>query len=660
VNRRDVLGALALIGLITGVTAWMLGHLGGFQWDADEGINLMKALMLNAGYPLYSRIWADQPPGFTVLLAMAFCLFGTSVEVGRALTALHSAVALLAVAWLVGELGGNWLGALAAVGLLAIAPNFFWAARAVMIGLPALALTALAVAAALAYARTGQRRWLVVAGLVFAAGLLEKLIYSYVALPIALAVAWRRPPGAWLRERRAVAGDLVLLGASGAVPILLTLLAFDPRAMLPQVVGIFLDAQSTYTLRIASNWGKLTRYLLIDNFGLLGLAGYGLAWLVWQRSRGAAVVVSWLALTVIALLTHVPIWPKHHFLPLLLLACVLAGLAVSHLARALRDLAGRRFRPLLLVAGALAVALCVAGLDWMLAIDGYLFEARSYETKRTRRLPADRSYLSAAEAIRYLQSTVAPGGFIVTDYPILAFRAGLQMPPELIVISGKRVDVGALSSRDLIRFTRDYPVAAVVPWDEKLVTFTGFMAWLESRYRLAETFGEGHAVYFPAGPLPPATHRLDVRLGDGIALLGYDLETNDERRTTNDKRQTTSWSLVVGPSSILRVTLYWQALAQIPTDYTVFTHLVDATGRLVAQHDSPPVNGAWPTRDWVEGETVIDTHTIVISPDTPAGDYTLLVGMYDSATQQRLPVTDGQGHRLAADQVVLTTVGVTR
>jgi hypothetical protein len=39
------------------------------EFDADEGINAIKAMMVLRGYHLYSQIWSDRPPVFTVLLA---------------------------------------------------------------------------------------------------------------------------------------------------------------------------------------------------------------------------------------------------------------------------------------------------------------------------------------------------------------------------------------------------------------------------------------------------------------------------------------------------------------------------------------------------------------------------------------------------------------
>ena len=93
-----------------------------------------------------------------------------------------------------------------------------------------------------------------------------------------------------------------------------------------------------------------------------------------------------------------------------------------------------------------------------------------------------------------------------------------------------------------------------------------------------------------------------------------------------------------------RITLYWQALNSLPTPYTVFVHLVDAEGHLIAQHDGPPAGGAYPTPFWSPGDIVPDEHVLRLPRAPSPGRYQLRVGLYDSATQQRLPLeTEANG-----------------
>lgn len=97
------------------------------------------------------------------------------------------------------------------------------------------------------------------------------------------------------------------------------------------------------------------------------------------------------------------------------------------------------------------------------------------------------------------------------------------------------------------------------------------------------------------------------------------------------------------PGNQLTLNLEWRADAKPARDYTVFVHLEDAAGKVVKQQDNPPVDGDYPTRLWDSGERVIDTFTIPLQ-GLPAGEYKVLVGLYDSETLERLPVTDANGN----------------
>jgi len=144
----------------------------------------------------------------------------------------------------------------------------------------------------------------------------------------------------------------------------------------------------------------------------------------------------------------------------------------------------------------------------------------------------------------------------------------------------------------------------------------------------------------PAEAQPPS-HRLVVRLGQHIQLLGYDLPRTSVR---------------AGES--LALALHWQALSTPPSDYTVFTQLIGPDGRVWGQQDNPPQGGRYPTSAWSAGDKVVDRYLIPVRPDAPAGLYHLWVGMYTLSTGARLPALDEQGQRLADDAIVLAEVRV--
>ena len=112
----------------------------------------------------------------------------------------------------------------------------------------------------------------------------------------------------------------------------------------------------------------------------------------------------------------------------------------------------------------------------------------------------------------------------------------------------------------------------------------------------------------------PAIERGD-QIGNLAKLQGYDLEQQEGQ---------------------VDITFYWQAENNTDSDYTIFVHLLDQNGNRVAQGDSPPQNGTFPTTIWEAGDTIKDTHTILLPEDLQTGDYKIAIGFYDPITGQRI------------------------
>jgi hypothetical protein len=138
----------------------------------------------------------------------------------------------------------------------------------------------------------------------------------------------------------------------------------------------------------------------------------------------------------------------------------------------------------------------------------------------------------------------------------------------------------------------------------------------------------------------PVPNAVDFSFEDRIALVGYDLD----RRTSQ-------------PGETIHLTLYWQALAEMGEDYTVFTHVLGEEDRLWAQMDSQPQGGAAPTSSWQVGRVIEDHYDLTIKPDTPPDVYDVEVGLYLSTTGRRLGVLD-EGGRLRDNRVLLSKVRV--
>jgi hypothetical protein len=126
-----------------------------------------------------------------------------------------------------------------------------------------------------------------------------------------------------------------------------------------------------------------------------------------------------------------------------------------------------------------------------------------------------------------------------------------------------------------------------------------------------DTTSLGRIVLPPAGPCS-IPDNAGATLGEAVRLAGYAVKPDGVR-------------------------LCWEALRPLDADYTVFVHVLDASGALVAAGDGPPNSGLYPTTAWATGERVDDWHPVVV----PVGAW-VEVGLYRLDTGERLAV-DGTG-----------------
>ena len=131
--------------------------------------------------------------------------------------------------------------------------------------------------------------------------------------------------------------------------------------------------------------------------------------------------------------------------------------------------------------------------------------------------------------------------------------------------------------------------------------------------------------------VPPVDNPQSVLLGEQVRLLGASSEAP------------------IAPGEPFTVTLVWQAAVAPQGAYTVFVHLVDDAGKIVAQSDAPPAAG-YATDRWLPGEVVVDSHTL--HPQV-SGRYQLLVGMYDPVSGQRLTAQTETGQSMPEQAIPL-------
>jgi len=138
-------------------------------------------------------------------------------------------------------------------------------------------------------------------------------------------------------------------------------------------------------------------------------------------------------------------------------------------------------------------------------------------------------------------------------------------------------------------------------------------------------------VTFTATPTTIPSGESEARFEKGLTLVGHRLTA-------------------VSPQE-LRLSLLWRAEAEIEMDYTVFVHLTHDEA-ILAQDDSFPAGGYYPTSLWRVGDIVSDEHTLALPEPYDPGRHKLIVGFYQLETLHRLQVLDEAGQPVS-DHLIL-------
>ncbi len=518
--RRDAAGWLALATLAVAYFALSTRWLGFYAWGVDEGMYLMRARMMGHGFALYRDIWFNHPPLLVLLVRLAFDAAGESVAAARWVPLACASLGLAATAAVARALGG-WRAAFAAAALLAATPLFFGLSRAVMASLPALALAMAAVALALGHqaaTRAGRRgralAALAASGLAFGLGLAIKLIALPWLAPLALVLldghaaagGGRRPTRRWPWRRLAI--DAALWGALAALPLAWVAARYGLGAVSSQAVGSLATARAELGFDLAGNVAKLLESLVEGQLAIAALGVFALAAGLAAGATGAGAVAAgdrapitgvgddsdaprarlwrivavWLAASLAAVLLHSPIW-SHHYLLLVFPLAAAAGDGAWRVAGALRGAAR----------AGVGDAATSSAADRARAGDGgwraFAWTAvaaalLSAPVQAVRLVDSTRAWDAAAgAAIARLGEAARPGDYVITDSPMIAFRAGLLVPPDLCDPGKKRIDAGELTVDDVLADIDRFAPAAVLLWEGRLSRgpFGGFPAALEAR-----------------------------------------------------------------------------------------------------------------------------------------------------------------------------------
>ncbi|MFQ5612672.1 MAG: ArnT family glycosyltransferase [Anaerolineae bacterium] len=646
------------------ITALLRGDLAGTYWHFYPGVTMTwtDAIGLGLGW-LLARLGGDSS------LAFSQYLYGNLVDLlvaARLPYAVLSALFSPALFVLLRRLFDDGL-ALAAALLVALDPFFLAHSRLAHGDMPVSVFMALSALAFFLHMRQNERKWLVFSGLMGGLAALTKAPGQFIA-PFVIVVAL----GHWLAasfqarqlDRTLAWRWLVDLLIWGGVALLLFVALWpamwvDPAGtvgrLLAETLGKVEEGHLVYFRGRPTLDPGLGFYLTVIPFRLtpltslgallsLGLLGYGLLRRATlpdpDRRFQAGLFLVWVFVVLILLGGNLsPKKQDRYLLPLFPMLDVLAALGWLGLWRLLES---RRRRGVVPVASsgtsrpALAVVLALVAAQAALSLPHHPYYL-AYFNPLLGGLPRAVTTTLVGwgegmeQAAAYLNQKPNAESLYVASTPsqtFLPYFAGrgenfytndVALRADYVVIYLAQKQRRAPSPEIVSYFEGQTPEYVVEIEDVPYV-------WVYANQPLITP------------EAPPDGSPANIGFGQVMRLAGYKLAAGGEEDT-------------------LQATLFWHALPPIAGDtgpcreqvvervahlvcdrknYTVSARVVDAEGRMVGQHDSPPANGLLPTGQWRPGDYVRDAHAIPLPPELPAGRYRLETVVYQAETGQVL------------------------
>ena len=180
------------------------------------------------------------------------------------------------------------------------------------------------------------------------------------------------------------------------------------------------------------------------------------------------------------------------------------------------------------------------------------------------------------------------------------------------------------------------PLEPILAWAVNLgliaLSLVALLGYLRPAYARPAAWAEGAALPNP----------VDIQFDTLARLRGYAIDTT-----------------AVRPGEPIGIDLYWEVTGQPPGDYLLFVHLVDSqTGALVAQRDTHPGLGNFPSSQWRPGDRFVERLRLYV-PETAYVPATaeVRVGLYAPGSY-RLGITDAATGAGLGDSFPLGAVDV--
>jgi 4-amino-4-deoxy-L-arabinose transferase-like glycosyltransferase len=207
----------------------------------------------------------------------------------------------------------------------------------------------------------------------------------------------------------------------------------------------------------------------------------------------------------------------------------------------------------------------------------------------------------------------------------------------------------------------------------------GNLRWIDARYSLLLPEGQTARLLVPSStPLHPAFGAL-VQMIEQVDIRPDDLDpsftlyqVNSQQLAAGDFSYNFGNGLVlldarwlndsVQPGEMAEMATLWKVIdptlvgpvvpPAFETDVVLFTHVLAEDGTILAQRDALQA----PSWDWHPGDVFAQIHPVQVPLGTRPGAYEVVVGVYDRASGERLPLMDEAGAFVDSRAIVVPLI----
>jgi hypothetical protein len=165
--------------------------------------------------------------------------------------------------------------------------------------------------------------------------------------------------------------------------------------------------------------------------------------------------------------------------------------------------------------------------------------------------------------------------------------------PEFVVIHAKAIPDSLINKKEFKEFLESEEYAKIISG--------GFEVWQLHHPPLIETLKIAPAIKQP----------INANFSNKIEFLGYNIDKT---------------KLKIGDTA--HITYYWQCLARMEEDYTVFVHFTDKDDKIIFQQDHPFCHGEYPTSEWNISEIIKEEYYFSAPPKVKEGAYDIRIGVH--------------------------------